>query len=127
MKTYRATFEKDETGYWAVVVQVDKKTSAISDGQTLPKARKRVRDAVALLLDIKPDAFELDEVIELPGKAKKAIAGLADAKELARKADAQLASARLKAATELVAAGLSRRDAGDILGVSGMRVQQMLG
>jgi predicted RNase H-like HicB family nuclease len=127
MKTYRATFEKDENGYWSVVVEVSKKQAAISDGQTLPKARKRIREALALLLDVPATAFHIDEVIELPSKAKRALAGFAEAKKAAEESADKLEAARKQVASALVAAGLSRRDAGEILGVTGMRVQQMLG
>lgn len=47
-KTYVARYERDEDDYWSVVVQVDAKRSAISDGQTLPKARRRIRQSLAV-------------------------------------------------------------------------------
>jgi predicted RNase H-like HicB family nuclease len=127
MKTYRAIFEKDENGYWSVVAEVGKKQSAISDGQTLPKARKRIREALALLLDVPVTAFQIEEVIELPSKAKRSLASFVEAKKAAEESAEKLETARKQVASALVAAGLSRRDAGEILGVTGMRVQQMLG
>jgi predicted RNase H-like HicB family nuclease len=53
IKKLVANFEKDEDGYWTVVVQLGPKESVISNGQTLPKARKRVREALAVHFDIK--------------------------------------------------------------------------
>jgi DNA-directed RNA polymerase specialized sigma subunit len=107
--------------------EVSKKQSTISDGQTLPKARKRIRDALALLLDVPVTAFQIEEVIELPSKAERALIGFAEAKKVAEDSAEKLETARRQVASALVAAGLSRRDAGEILGVTGMRVQQMLG
>jgi len=65
-KTYRARYEKDENNYWSVVVQVSPKRTAVSDGQTLPKARRRIRQAVALLLDVPEDPFDLVDEFALP-------------------------------------------------------------
>lgn len=126
-RVVRAIFERDENGYWSVVAQLGRRRSAISDGQTLPKARKRIREAVALLLDAPSTSFDVEEVIRLPAPAERALLRFtATAREALRKEE-QLARARESVAKALVKAGISRRDAGEILGVSGMRVQQLVG
>jgi predicted RNase H-like HicB family nuclease len=60
-KSYVARYEKDENNYWSATVQVDPKQLAVSYGRTLPKARRRIRQAVALLLSVPEDSFELVE------------------------------------------------------------------
>lgn len=125
-----ATFEKDEDGYWSVVVQLGPKESVISDGQTLPKARKRLFDAIATHHDIRVSEaekrFELEEVIQLPEKVEKAISEFRKARAQQVEAARLLEESRKRAASSLVSIGISRRDAGDLLGVSGQRVQQLV-
>jgi predicted RNase H-like HicB family nuclease len=60
-KVYTAQFELGENGYWAVTADVGPGKSAISDGQTLPKARRRIRQSIALLLEIDARSFDIHE------------------------------------------------------------------
>jgi predicted RNase H-like HicB family nuclease len=125
MAPIRAVFSRDEDGYWSVVAKVNPKTIAVSDGQTLPKARRRIREALALLLEVEEGSLDIVDEIDLPS-AKASLKALATAREAARKAEEKLAAAQRKAAQALTEAQLSRRDAGEVLGVTGMRVQQLL-
>lgn len=125
-KSYVARYEKDENNYWSVVVKVGPKQTAVSDGQTLPKARRRIRQAVSLLLDVDEDSFDLVDDFALPAPVKRALRSYDEAQEAARAKAERLESARRIAAETLVAHGISRRDAGEILGVSGQRIQQVL-
>jgi predicted RNase H-like HicB family nuclease len=60
-RTVKARFERDENGYWAVTARLGPNESAISDGQTLPKARRRIVEAVALHLDVPEESIEIEE------------------------------------------------------------------
>jgi predicted RNase H-like HicB family nuclease len=73
MKRYRVTYERDEDGYWTAVAKVTPLRSAISDGQTLPKARRRIRQSLALLLDVPEDSFEIVDHVKLPAPASRAL------------------------------------------------------
>lgn len=126
-RKYVARFERDENGYWSVVADLGAKRTAISDGQTLPKARRRIRQAISLLLDAPEGSFEIKEEVVLPARARRALDNLLAAQKAARETSAALDDARRAAAVALQAHGLSRRDAGELLGVTGQRVQQMLG
>lgn len=126
-KTYTATFERDEDGYWAVVAQVAPRQSAISDGQTLAKARRRIRQAIAALLDAPEDSFDVEERLRLPAEARRCLQRYQRAQARLDQQERDAKEAQRAAAKALAKAGLSRRDAGDILGVSGARVQQVLG
>lgn len=125
-----AVFERDENGYWSVVAQLGRHQSVISDGQTLPKARRRLREALAVHLDVDESQIEssikIEERIKLPAMADRAIAEFKQAEDTARAATLTLERKRRKAAQALDSFGLSRRDSGDLLGVSGQRVQQIV-
>jgi hypothetical protein len=125
-RAVKARFERDENGYWAVTARLGPSESAISDGQTLPKARRRIVEAVALHLDVPEESIEIEEEIVLPGRASKAVRALGTAVERHREAARELDECRRLAAATLSEAGVSRRDVGDILGVSGARIQQLL-
>jgi predicted RNase H-like HicB family nuclease len=125
-KTYTARFDLDESGYWAVVVNMGGGKAAISDGQTLPKARRRIRQSIALLLDVDEHSFDVREEINLPTKAMVRLRRYQGAREKLEHDALEAAEAARSAAKVLSALGVSRRDAGDLLGLSGARVQQVL-
>lgn len=125
-KTFAARFELDEHGYWAVVAEVAPGKSAISDGQTLPKARRRIRQAIALLLNVDEKAFDVREELKLPRKAIATLRRHQGAQEKLQADAAAAAEAARSAAQVLAKLGISRRDTGDLLGLSGARIQQVL-
>jgi predicted RNase H-like HicB family nuclease len=125
-KTYIARFDLDEDGYWAVVADIGPGKAAISDGQTLPKARRRIRQSIALLLDVDDRSFDVREEINLPRRAMTTLRRYQVAQEKLRKDAAEAAEAGRVAAGVLSKLGISRRDAGDLLGLSGARIQQVL-
>lgn len=120
MKRVRVTFERDESGAW--LVSAPRVRGCHSYGRTIEQARTRIREALDLF-DI--DHADLVEQVRLPS-------GLLDVVRRARRArdraeaQRQIAQAELRAAvSRLARAGLSRRDAGALLGISRQRVQQL--
>lgn len=114
-----------------------------SDGQwvaEIPRARgllvwspslKRLRGHVDRALR---EAFPLlaaeprREVIRLPARTRTLLRGLAKADERAARAAKRAAVLRRQASRRLRSAlGLSIREVGDLMGVSGSRAQQLLG
>ena len=109
-----------------VTAEIAPRKVALSDGQTLPKARRRIRQAIALLLDVDEQTFDISEEVKLPPRAMAKVRRHQDAQAKLRQ-DSQLATRAAREAAEVLAdLGISRRDAGDLLGVSGARVQQVL-
>lgn len=53
---YRARFEQDETGYWSASVRIDAERTAVAEGRTLDEAHRRLRVALAQLLDEERDS-----------------------------------------------------------------------
>jgi predicted RNase H-like HicB family nuclease len=125
-KVYTAQFELDENGYWAVVADLGPGKSAISDGQNLPKARRRIRQSIALLLEIDEQSFDIHEEYGLPRKVMASLKRYQVAQEKLRRDAEEATQAERSVAQVLAALGISRRDAGDLLGLSGARIQQVL-
>ena len=120
MKRLRVVFERDESGAWTV--RVPHVRGCHSYGRTLEQARTRIREALRLF-DV--DHAELAEDIRLPSQL---LAAVRSARRARDRAEAQRGAAQAKlraAAARLRRAGLSRRDAGDLLGLSRQRVQQL--
>jgi DNA-directed RNA polymerase specialized sigma subunit len=125
-RKFVARYECDENSYWTVTADCGADGTAISDGQTLMKARKRVRQAIALLLDGPEDSFDVEDKVVLPAPAERALESYRSAQAEAEAKARELDDARRKVAAALVKHGLSLSDTGEILGVSKQRVQQVL-
>jgi predicted RNase H-like HicB family nuclease len=113
-----------EDGWW--IVRIQEARGVHSNGRTLEEARRRVREALSL--DIGDNAFtvEIAEKISLPANARQELSRQQAAR---RRADVQAQEAMKttkKAALALTGAGLSVRDAGSLLGLTGARVSQIL-
>jgi predicted RNase H-like HicB family nuclease len=124
MKRYRAVFERDESGAW--IASVPKLPGYHTYGRTLEQARRRLREALSLWID-DVDSVELVEDVRLPARAMKAIR---TSKEQRARADATRNAAQsstTKAARTLVDdLHIGLRDAGELLGLSHQRIQQLV-
>ncbi|MCL2778058.1 MAG: type II toxin-antitoxin system HicB family antitoxin [Polyangiaceae bacterium] len=121
-KRYRVVFTRDEDGWW--VAQVPKLDGCHTQGRSIAQARERIREAMDLF-DV-PRTARLEEVIDLgklTAKVEHARQTREHVDELARASKAETA----RVATRLAKAGFSRRDVGELLGVSFQRVQQLVG
>ena len=126
MSGYTVRYERDRaSGWW--VAQVKEAPAAITQGRTIAEARRRIREALALALDDDRAAEKARIVddVKLPADAARAVQrAQAERKRLeieARRARATTAMAVQK----LNKLGLSVRDAGELLGTSYQRVQQL--
>lgn len=120
MKQIRVVFERDESGAW--LVNVPRIKGCHSYGRTLDQARTRIKEALRLF-DVR-DAG-VTEQVRLPADLLGTVRRARRARERAE-AQQKAAQAELRTATSRLArAGLSRRDAGTLLGLSRQRVQQL--
>lgn len=125
-KTYVARFERDEDGSWTATARISARETAVSDGSTLEKARSRIRDSIATLLDVDEDAFLVEDDVVLPESAKRAVDAHARAKaELEQLTRVTRRAAQL-AVVELTTYGLPMREVGRMLGITGPRVHQVI-
>lgn len=124
---YHASFTL-EAGTW--LAQIDEIPEVHTFGATLGKAREHVVDALALWLDVPVSAVQNQVVFaeaDLPSDILALIHNAIAARELAESAAFTAPQMMGEAAFALVReAHLSMRDAGDILGISHQRVQQLL-
>jgi predicted RNase H-like HicB family nuclease len=122
--SYRVVVERDESGAW--IARVPRVPGCHTHGRTLEEARRRIREALALWVE-DAASVELMEDVRLPTAAREAIRRSSRARKAAevKRIDAQAATA--EAAQALVGdLQLSVRDAGELLGLSHQRVQQLV-
>lgn len=124
MATYKVRYDRDESGWW--VASVPKVKGCRTQGKSIEQARTRIREALALFVDNADKATLVDDVRVATAIRRK----LAAVEKLKRQADA--ARSKMAAETRALARRLAReeslsvRDVGELLHVSGARVQQLL-
>jgi predicted RNase H-like HicB family nuclease len=123
VKTYQVDYERDESGHWIATVRGV--VGCHTYGRTIEEARRRIREALSTAVD-DADVSALADHVKLPKPVERKLAA---ARALRREAEERQAKAS-KAARKVVRAlvseiGLSVRDAGTLLGISGQRVQRL--
>ena len=123
MSTYKVVYERDESGSW--IAEVPSVPGCHSYGRTIEQARERVREALDLWVRDASSAYLVDDV-RLPSRLR---ASVKRARVERRKAEEQHERAQrtaAQAATELTRdMHVSLRDAGEVLGLSRQRIQQL--
>lgn len=127
MSRYTVRYERDEdSGWW--MAQVKEVPAAITQGRTIAEARRRIREALALALDddAAAEKAKLVDDVKLPADARRALErARADRKRLEAEAERAQASTTVAVKKLTQKLGLSVRDAGELLGISHQRVQQI--
>lgn len=120
---YTAQYSRED-GWW--IVRIQEAHGVHSNGRTLEEARRRIREALSL--EIGESAFTVDiaEKVTLPAKARHELSRHLSARRRADEQAQRAMTATKEAALALTTAGLSVRDAGALLGLSGARVSQIL-
>jgi predicted RNase H-like HicB family nuclease len=123
--TYRVTYERDADDYW--VADAPELVGAHTQGRTIPTARARIREVIALIEELDDeDAFELEEEFVLPDSTARAIASALEKRQTAELARLDAMAQTETGAKLLIEGKVSMRDAADILGISSGRVQQIV-
>ncbi|MDQ3265765.1 MAG: hypothetical protein M3Y59_19275 [Myxococcota bacterium] len=123
MKTYTVTYERDEAGWW--VATVKGVPGCHTQGRSIEQARTRVQEALELAIPDSRNA-KLKEQMKLPGKATQVLAEREAVQRRLAEHEARAQALTLRAVRTLVRdLDLSVRDAGDLLGLSHQRVQQL--
>lgn len=127
MSRYTVQYERDESGWW--VAQVKEVPAALTQGRTIVEARRRIREALALALDDdrKAENATLVDDVKLPADARRALESARAARQRLE-VETENAQARTEIAVQklIKKLGLSMRDAGELLGISHQRVQQLV-
>lgn len=120
--TARATRTGD---WWAI--EVDEVEGVFSQARRLDQVEAMARDAIALMLDVDPDSFDVLVSPELPAQWQE---DLDELRCIRTTADTMVAMAGVKAwqTVRLLhdAEGLPMREIGAVLGVSHQRIHQLL-
>jgi predicted RNase H-like HicB family nuclease len=120
----KVRYELDETGWW--VASIDAVPGCHTQGRTIEQARERIREALAALVGDKAAArAELQDDIQLPPKAKRAVINSYSKRDEASKLalEAELAA---REAARTLSKSMSLRDVGAVLGVSRQRAHQLI-
>jgi len=114
--------------WWAieVVSGLPNHMLGASQAKRLGEVPDRARSVVAELLEINPDDVRVRIDVELPPEFQAAIDLYGDAEVVEGAARSAAAQARSRAAATLMAANLTMREAGELLGVSHQRVKQLV-
>src|SRR5262245_34525675 len=122
-KRYRVVYERDESKHWIATVPSVK--GCHTYGRSINEARTRIREALALFVD-DAETAELVDDIKLPAAARKVIVQQQRARQLAEREQDKATAVIAKAVVLLTGSfGLSARDAGEVLGLSHQRIQQV--
>lgn len=124
MSTYTADYTHD--GRWWIVQFNDPDISTF--GRTLTAAKAYARSLLAVYLEIDDLAaagVEIKDQVRLPANVEAEIERLARRRVEADILRTEVAAETRRAAADLRGAGLSTRDVGEILGISGARVAQI--
>ena len=122
-KSYVAVYERDaETGAWNVAVKGI--VGCQTYGRSLRQAQTRIREALAVWLDVEPDSLQVRD--QLPAALTSVAENVARARRNLEVAGAKAQLETAEAVRRLTDLGLSRRDAAELLGLSHQRVQQLL-
>jgi predicted RNase H-like HicB family nuclease len=124
MRSYKVVYKRDESGAW--IAHIPSIPGAHSYGRTIEQARERIREALGLWV-ANPEAAKLVDDIRLPAKLRISVRKARVARKRADTVQANAQTSAASAARQLTGdLRLSLRDAGEVLGLSRQRVQQLV-
>jgi predicted RNase H-like HicB family nuclease len=127
-KRYTVRFDRDAgSGWW--VVRIPEIQGCLTQGRSIAEGRRRIREALELFIDeAEAEQATLVDDVRLPPAVRRQIRHVAAVREKADRFRTQAQDATRAAVGELTRrAGLSVRDAAEMLGISFQRVQQLAG
>jgi predicted RNase H-like HicB family nuclease len=120
--SYRVVIERDESDRW--FARIPSVPGCHTHGRTLEQVRRRIREALSLWVDDARRAKLLFDV-RLPREIKREIRVAHGTRVRSLRAQREASEAISRAVGDLTRAGLSFRDAADLLGLSHQRVHQL--
>ena len=131
VRTIRVLYELDETGAWNA--SSPDVSGCFTHGRSLRQTRSRMRDAIATCVDVLGSRAEelgrkarFEEEIRLPAGLRAQIEQARALRDRVKALEREAMQTAAKAARAVTAAHVSLRDAGELLGLSHERVNQLL-
>jgi len=122
--SYRVVLERDASGAW--LARVPSVPGCHTYGRTLEQARRRIREALGLWVD-DAETTELRYDVVLPTAIRRELRRVREARLRSSRAQREASAVTSRAAIHLTERlALSLRDAGELLGLSRQRVQQLV-
>lgn len=110
--------------WWAI--EVPEVEGTFTQARRLDQVEAVAREAIALMLDVPEDSFDLELDVTVPDAWAEVVAELQRTQEVARTA-VEAASAQLRSVAKVLhGSGLPVRDVGSIMKVSPQRVSQLI-
>jgi hypothetical protein len=120
VSTYNAVAHRE--GKWWVV-EVDGVGS--TQGRTAAEAQEMAEDLVTAMTEFRRGDFVVDVVYRLPGQLQVMVEEVRDMQHKAEEAQRTASAASRLLVKRVLAAGLSKRDAARVLGLSPQRISQL--
>lgn len=121
VRTYKVEIERDGRGWVASVPSVP---GAHTQGRTIDQARRRIREALGLWVT-NADRANLRFEVKLPATTRRQVERAIALRGEADRKNRDAAAALRRTVERLTEQGFSRRDAGELLGISRQRAQQL--
>jgi predicted RNase H-like HicB family nuclease len=114
------------TGRWWAL-EVPALRGVHSQARRLDQADAKIRDAIAMMLDVSEDSFDvaIEPQLESLGDLGDAVAAALRARQAAEEAQQASSNATRQAVRTIRDSGYTARDAGILLGVSDQRISQI--
>ena len=127
MDQFTVRYERDPSGWW--IVTIPEIQGCRTQGRSIAEGRRRIREAMALFIDeAAAEQATLVDDVRLPRDVMRQIRLVAAQRALAERVRENVKDVTRAAVHQLTRrAGLSVRDAAEMLGISYQRVQQLAG
>jgi hypothetical protein len=122
MNTYEARYWR-EGDNWEVELVDDGRVHTFAS--TLGRARRYIREATAAMYDLDVDRVSIDDVVELPDDLGQRVELVLAERATLEQATVRVGEETRQVVADLIRAGLSVRDAGDLVHLSPQRVSQL--
>ena len=122
VKTYQADVTRDGKFWLIQVPELGRSTQALRYKDIKPMAG----ELIEIMTGLASEDFDLRIRVQLPSTVRDHRARAEALRDEARRKSAEAAAESRAAVQELIALGLSQREAGDVLGLSFQRVNQLV-